>query len=42
MNDEDININSIIAKWAKKLKPEQSFITAQTAFIEQTCNKVWL
>ena len=26
MNEEDININSIIKKWAKSLKPEQNFI----------------
>jgi hypothetical protein len=34
MNDEDININSIIAKWAKRLQGEQAFIGGQTAFIE--------
>jgi hypothetical protein len=34
MNDEDININSIILKWTKKLKPEQAFVGQQVAFIE--------
>jgi dynein heavy chain 2 len=34
MNDEDININSIILKWTKKLKPEQAFINQQVTYIE--------
>lgn len=41
MNDEDININSIILKWTKKLKPEQTFISGQVSFIEDICNKIW-
>nr|VVW85223.1 unnamed protein product [Nymphaea colorata] len=41
MNDEDININSIILKWTKKLKPEQAFISQQVAYIEDTVNKIW-
>lgn len=41
MNDEDININSIILKWTKKLKPEQAFVGQQVAFIEETVNKIW-
>ena len=38
MNDEDININSIITKWAKGLNPEQNFISQRVNFIEETCN----
>lgn len=41
MNDEDININSIILKWTKKLKPEQAFIGQQISYIEDICNKIW-
>lgn len=41
MNDEDININSIILKWTKKLKSAQEFIKQQITYIEETCNKVW-
>lgn len=41
MNDEDININSIIKKWTKKLKAEQSFISGQITYIEDVCNKIW-
>ena len=41
MNDEDININSIILKWTKKLKPDQAFIGQQVVFIEDTVNKIW-
>jgi dynein heavy chain 2 len=40
MNDEDININSIILKWTKKLKPEH-FVSQQVAYIEETVNKIW-
>lgn len=41
MNDEDININSIILKWTKKLKPEHAFISQQVTYIEDTVNKIW-
>ena len=41
MNDEDININSIISKWSKGLNKEQEFITAQINFIEKICTEIW-
>lgn len=41
MNDEDININSIISKWAKKLPAGREFILSQVQFIEEVCNTVW-
>ena len=41
MNDEDININSIILKWTKKLKSEQAFIKEQVSYIEDICNNIW-
>ena len=41
MNDEDININSIILKWTKKLKPPQAFIKQQISYVEEVCNKIW-
>ena len=41
MNDEDININSIITKWTKGLAEDQKFITDKVNFIEEVCNSVW-
>lgn len=33
MNDEDININSIISKWTRQLPADQQFVRTQVPFI---------
>jgi dynein heavy chain 2 len=38
MNDEDININSIIKKWSKNLPESKSFISSKCDIIENFCN----
>lgn len=41
MNEEDININGIINRWAKNLPQQQEFVRTHVELIEDFCNKVY-
>lgn len=40
MNDEDINITSIIKKWSKTVPPNKDFILNKLEIIESHCHLV--
>lgn len=41
MNEQDININGIISKWAKNLPSDKTYIKDQVKNIEEICNKIY-
>lgn len=41
MNEEDININGIISKWAKSLAQDKEFIKGEVKNLEEICDKVY-